>query len=395
VAIVKAPQNYELPIAIEIASSVHAKRVKVGLKSEGKKKFKVIEAENHGKKWFVTAPCAMTKSTGDLLYYVRILDDHDDVIQTYGSSKEPHTITITDYVAESDIPHTADDSTPKKCEETGDLPPGMTEKKSEGSGCEQDDECESGLVCIDNDNGAKWCHEPPEGYVPKEKGKPDKKWWIGADFDVDFQYGGAEQNICADSNKWSCTYAANGTIYDVGYNLPSKSGASIISIQNMGATPGTGGKLLFGNMRAIASLSYLVVPQLLIGLHLGASLYGYNSSKTSQYYPEHVEARATFFLTRGSVRPYLALGGGFAEFEAKGTNQNVLCDSTNGTVCASGSTLTVHAYSLGGLFFVAPGFGTWFMVSDSFVIDAQVRFIAPLPTFAPAIGLSLGGRIGL
>ena len=81
--------------------------------------------------------------------------------------------------------------------------------KVEGDGCSEDDECEKGLVCSENDTGKKVCR-PGE----KKPGSDVPKLWIGAGGQIDLVFLGKETDICA-ADSWTCSADVAGSRRDI------------------------------------------------------------------------------------------------------------------------------------------------------------------------------------
>jgi hypothetical protein len=413
-----AEAGYKLPIVIDIEED--ADKIKLSYKTAAMDKYKTVEAKKAGKKYLVEIGCEDTQFPGEIKYYVRAYDDQGNEVDHHGTPKKPQLIKLVDKLPEGEEGATyADGKEPEKCTDKADCQPGFPcaskDKKHQGDGCDNDDECDSGLACVPNDNGTKWCYEAGEG-SPKKAPSKAKRLWIGGDFQADILFLGAQDDICK-ANTWACV--SDGR--DVGLAPTTKYTDNIDTVSPGGSGRTSGGPAL-GTKRVFLSFDYFITQNISLGLRLGRA-FGGNDANTVSFFPWHIEARAQYFfgkdpLATTGLKPYLMVGGGAAEFDAPvpeikvlpmnqssnvGGNYNpgdcndgVLTDTTtdpaNPVYCRRTG---VKGYRLAGQGYAAVGGGVWFLVTPNVAINANLKLLFPLPTFSLGIAPELGIKVGL
>lgn len=394
-----APAGSELPLWIEIPKGLDGVvSVKVQFKGEGMEKYKPIDAKKTGGKWLAIIPCDGTLKAGSLKFFVKAYDEASAEVEHYGTIKKPATIKlVTTMPDDQEQPVLPGDKEPALCGADG------SAGKPEGSGCHDDDECEKGLVCMENaETGKKWC---------KPGDRPDKatptgtspKVWLGVEGQLDLVFLGAERNICKQTT-WTCSWDGPDGRKDIG-NAP---GITLASSDKAGGR--TDGGSALATKRVFVSLDYFVVPRFSLGLRLGYA-FGGNPTDQAKFLPFHGEVRMQYFITESTLRPYFILGGGIAQFDAPVPNAVVTpSDKTvPGVTCLDNSTPSadkcadgtdpvlknVTAYKLAGIGFLDAGIGTWIMVGNKFAVNLAMKMVFPLPTFNFTLAPELGLRFGL
>ena len=394
-----APAGSELPIYVEIPKGVEGVvSVKVQFKGDSMEKYKPLEAKKTGGKWLVIIPREATSKSGTLKFFAKAYDDAGAEVEHYGTIKKPATIKlVTTMPDDAEPPVLPGDKEPNLCGAEG-----SSSLKPEGSGCHEDDECEKGLVCIENtETGKKWCKTGDR--VPKgdEPLKNTPKIWLGVEGQLDIVFLGAERNICKQTT-WTCSYDGPDGRRDVG-NAPGIT----LDPGNDKSGGRTDGGTALATKRAYVSFDYFIAPKFSLGARLGYA-FGGNPTDQAKFMPFHGEVRLQYFITESTLRPYFLLGGGIAQFDAPVPNAVVtpsdptisgitcLDQSTpsGAGLCADGSKpvlKNVTAYKLAGIGFLSAGLGTWIMVGNKFAINIGMKMIFPLPTFnftlAPEVGL--------
>jgi len=379
-----APVGYELPLIIIVPSGVEVKTIKVSYKSDAMEKYKSVEAKKQSGKWLVILPCDVTAKTGTIKYFVKAFDDGDSEIEHYGTIKKPAMVKLVDSMPDDqESPQLPGGKDPKECAESKGEGGGGT--KTEGDACSEDDECEKGLVCSENDTGKKVCR-PGE----KKPGSDAPKLWVGAGGQIDLVFLGKETDICK-ADGWTCSAELNGTRRDVGTTDDNET-------IRVGQTGGkTEGGMSVATKRVFLSLDYFIAPRVSIGGRAGYTL-GLNPTAISNL-PLHAEARLQYFITDGVFRPFFLANAGYGAFDAPVPNVIVhpqkpeeathcqdpgvdlaSCPSDDRKVLKG-----VTAYKLGGPFFVGIGIGAWLHPTPKVAIGAAAKVIFPLPTFAVTI----------
>lgn len=430
-----APTGYPLPVLVDLPEGLDVDNVKLSYKTAAMEKYKTVEVKKDSGKYVATIPCEDTQFVGDIKFYVRAYDSDKNEIEHFGTLKKPGILKLVEKLPDDvEAPAYPGGKEPQKCVDKGNCQPGFpcdadANKKPQGSGCDSDDECQSGLACVDNENGKKWCYEKAgEGGGGKKPGA-GTKLWISADFQLDTLILLGDKNVCR-SNAWACTTGSTdvGVAGDKG--IQTWPGAADGSVAARGGNTGTGFGL--GTMRVLLGLDYFITPAISLGGRLG---YGFNGNPTStaKFMPFHAEVRAQYFLSpdKGSgARPYLMFGAGLGQFDAAVSNVVVEVDDTSfdrlgDDVLPDGTPRTaaehvaacqaerkqvlvdgsgpapscqvkgVKAYRLAGQGFLAPGGGVWIHLSPKFILNIGGKFLLPLPTFSPGFSLEVGIKFGV
>ncbi len=376
-----APVGYELPLIIIVPSGVEPKTIKVSYKSDAMEKYKSIEAKKTSGKWLVILPCDVTGKVTTIKYFVKAFDDSDSEIEHYGTIKKPAQIKLVDSMPDDqESPQLPGGKDPKECKEGGGEGTGGG-TKVEGDGCAEDDECEKGLVCSENDTGKKVCR-PGE----KKPGSDAPKLWIGAGGQIDLMFLGKETDICK-ADSWTCSAEIQGKRRDIGTTDENDT-------VRVGLTGGkTDGGMSIATKRFFLSLDYFVAPRISVGTRLGYTV-GVNPTNNKNL-PLHAEARVQYFITEGTFRPFFMANAGYGAFDAPVPNVIVHPNDPNLATgcqdpgveldaCTTGRKVVkgVTAYKLGGPFFVGLGIGAWLHPTPRIAIGAAAKVIFPLPVFA-------------
>jgi hypothetical protein len=405
-----AEAGYKLPIVIDIEEE--AEKIKLSYKTAAMDKYKTVEAKKAGKKYLVEIGCEDTQFPGEIKFYVRAYDGEGNEVDHAGTPKKPHLIKLVDKLPEGEEGATyPDGKEPEKCTDKADCQPGFpcasANKKHQGDGCDNDDECDSGLACVPNDNGTKWCYEAGEGQgTPKKAPSKAKRMWLGADFQIDALYLSGDSNVCKAST-WACVFHDPATgDHDVGLAATDAHPDNINTWDD--AAGNTKAGMVVGTMRAFVSFDYFVTPNISVGARIGYAFNG-NNAKTVSFFPLHAEVRGQYFfgkdpLATTGLKPYVMASGGAAEFDAPVQEIKVIPEDQSGIACNDGTSpspgtpcrLTgVKGYRLAGQGFVALGGGMWVLVTPNVSINVGLKALFPIPTFSFGLAPEFGIKIGL
>jgi hypothetical protein len=382
-----APTHVQLPIVVSAPDGADA--VKVFYKTAAMEKYTMVEAKKQGGKYLVLLGCEHTQFAGEIKVYVRVYDAEKNEVDHLGSLKNPAVIKLVEKLPNDvEAPMLPGDKEPEKCVEKNDCPPGLpcSGKKSEGSGCETDDDCDTDLSCVLNDNGTKWCHDTGGKTKPTTGKAP--KFFIGLHLDGDLLFLGKASGICNDGT-WACTKdgkEVKGTVDD----------PNTISAFAPGDGSTDGGPAI-GTFRVLASFDYFVTGNFALGARVGYAVRGNNSTK-AKFVPYHAEGRLHFFPVAiddkvSGIRGYISVAGGLGEFDAAVPNVTVITtpDSPNGQPCPGGTCVSgISAYRLAGLGFAAVGGGAWLFVTSKTALNFGARLIFPIPTFSLGLSAEFG-----
>ena len=361
------------------------------------------EMKRMGKGYGAEIPCKDTSATGTLKYYIVAQDAGGDAVASAGTKKQPYEVAIKNKVS-GDPPSFPGKEPPAQCKSKDQCPPGINEPGCEasaslgfGSKCTGPGQCNKadGLACIEGtcQAGAE------EGSGTEGAGDgtgddaPPKKNWFSLSLVLDDALvGGGE--VCTAQNYSDGTYACfknDGSLYKTYATLPK------------GGTPdhGTvsGPPFAVGTIRALVGYDRLIVSNLLLGIRLGYAFNGGpavpSSSGDKAFLPFHIEPRATYFigaknvLSKTGVRPYVFLGGGVGQVDAKiagvPVQNEISATNANGT----GKT-QVDAWRKMGTSFVAVGGGIVYAVSKKTGVSVDIKVSQFFGSSGTAVSPSLG-----
>lgn len=337
-------------IPVECQSDEEAASVELRYKPFGGD-WKTVKMTKKGETFRGEVPCADTKSAGDLKVYARAKDAAGETIDNWGSKNKPINYTMGESVA-GDPPAYAGETAPERCADSAECPPdfpGCGGGKSRGDvdwggPCENSTQCKSGLLCEggvcetapscenDNDCSTGVCTDGKcdVGDAVASSAGPYKKNWFGLHYGVDLAIIGGK-DVCGQDGGYEC-YAAGSN--NEPYGGPPYPGTGIA----------TG--VAMGTHRIMASYDRAFHPNITAGVRLGFALFGGppaitdfgaedNEATTDvdegkdpsddqkiSFLPIHAEVRVNYWIGAGALgkrglRPYVFIGGGMAQVDAK------------------------------------------------------------------------------
>lgn len=408
--------NTPVPVYIEVPEEVSVEKVQLKYKPFGETKWKTVEMNRVGKGWGAEIPCKDVTTLGDVKYYIVVTDDAGEQLKA-GTQKEPHRVTIKREL-EGDEPSFPGKKPPTQCEAKEDCPPGLPgcdkpkeEKHGEkgwGSTCEADEECQAGLIC---QNGQCEEGKRKDGEGPSGSSTGGKKNIIGLGGQLDLMLISTADNVCSgDNDAYYCFYTGTDKRF---FGDP-------IAAQGTNGVQGgfapAGGRVFLSYDRELTKVG----PGALgIGAKVGIAFGGHpdasdqvppnNRHLQMVYFPPiHAELRGYYsFLGNsfegGAVRPYGFLGAGFAKVSA--SVPVTVCDSLdkNGvdpidaadadTACSrtvNAVPRKLDAYQISGLNFVSLGAGVTYGITPNFGVNAELKVMFMLTTFAVVIAPTVG-----
>jgi len=407
--------NTPVPIYIEIPEDVTVEKAQLKYKPFGETKWKSVDMNRIGKGWGAEIPCKDVTTTGDIKYYIVVTDDAGEQLKA-GTAKEPHRVAIKREL-EGEEPTFPGKKPPQQCQDKSVCPPGIPgceqtapEQRGDkgwGSSCEADQECQAGLIC---QNGQ--CEEGKrEGGDPNGGGKSAaKKNIVGIGGQLDLMLISTADNVCSGENpSYYCFYAGTENRF---FGEPiSASGTN--GVQG-GFAPG-GGRVFLSFDRELLNVGSGTIG---VGAKAGVSFGGHPNSTEAvpnnlhlemvPFPPIHFEGRAYYsFLgpvfEQGKVRPYGFIGGGAGKVSAsvpvtvcdKRTEDGTgLIDPADADPACSSKVDAVprklDAYQISGLGFISAGAGVTYAITPMFGVNAELKFMFMVPTFAVVIAPSIG-----
>ena len=352
-----------------------------------------------------TIPCSVTQSTGALQYYAEGLNGDGDTTAQYGSDDAPKSVDVVSETT-ADPPAYPEEQQPARCAvgEGGATPPsgGGGACGALDAACGADDCCEEGLTC----NGGVCEHESGR----KKNGGDYPKNWVGLHFGFDLANISSDGACAADARASDHFVCFNGN--DTFQALTNRIVGGVPTAVNTVSRSAPGriaGGFVFATMRLMASYERLIGS---FGLE-GRVGFAFNGGKTpsggSAFLPVHLEARAKWWLrgtkafTEPGFRPWLHLGGGVAQIDAKVKVDIVDCggivpdDPFNAcrsadqvTTASGGKTLHLEATKQLGIEFITVGGGVMYAVAKNHGAVLNLNFMVPVPSVAFVIEPSIG-----
>ncbi|MCC6668427.1 MAG: hypothetical protein IT375_32080 [Polyangiaceae bacterium] len=246
-----------------------------------------------------TIPCDAVQKKGTVRFYVRARDENGDPAGTFGKKNDPVKIRIV-RDSEEEPPAFPDKEPPKRCPRAGD-----DEQEEAGAACETSDDCDTGQSCED---GA--CR----GTKKKKPAGKARSAWFGLHYAHDFALTSGSEVCSRDSQKnegFACFYQDSETQYEF---MPHPNYSNDIK-----------GGLAPATFRALISFDYLLGQNFTTGVRVGYAFGGgppSGAKKEAKFLPFHAEVRASYWFgdapfASDGFRPYVGLGGGAAQVDAK------------------------------------------------------------------------------
>jgi hypothetical protein len=371
-------------------------------------------------------PCSATKMEGALQYVVVMKDASGNTVSSVGTLEQPAQLNIVKTTTQPP-PAFPGEPPPARCAEEVECPPGMPGCTPTGGGgwgdsCTPAETCKKGLYCAsgtcenattcesDSDCDSGRCSE---GFCDMggdsgsaSGGGKMRKLWLGLHGAADIHWFSSAKDVCTAQSvidgKFSC-YEGTRPLYVT--ELPNIKG---------GSGQITGGPQL-ATVRVLLSGDYAVMPNLSLGGRLGFAFNGgpkgvdYNKTTMAPswgkaFLPLHVEGRVTWWiksLGQTGLHPYVAVGGGLAQVDAKIAVPVAICPSETliypptATCSVAPVQKKYNAYKRLGQGFVTIAPGIVIPVSGSVGVQANVNLMYMLPVSGLVIEPSLGLVVGL
>jgi hypothetical protein len=402
-----------IPVACSVADG--AKSFDLNYKAPGQS-WKRVKLKKKRSGYQATIPCQATAREGAVQFYVRGRDADNDIVQSFGSKREPIQIEI---VKDSDEepPAFPDRDPPRRCSRSA---------ASAGSSCEEEEDCGSGLACVDGSceqlqscesqadcpDGTKCDEGLCRGAKKKdEPSGPAKKSWLGFHLALDLALVGGE-DVCSQKsqqeNGFACFYQDSEEVYRFDPN--PNFGNQITS----GIAPAT--------RRAMVSFDQLLLPNVTAGGRLGYAIGGgppAGSKKQVAFFPYHIEARISYWFGdapfgKPGFRPFIGVQGGAAQVDAKLPVKVADCGGTPSAASREGATspqdpvyyqecstgsqngvaLDLDVYKKLGKVFGGVHVGVVYAITASSGIMLNLNFMQMFPTsgqvFEPSLGFVQG-----
>ncbi|MBI3206724.1 MAG: hypothetical protein HYZ29_34635 [Myxococcales bacterium] len=354
-----------------------------------------------------TIPCDAVQKKGTVRFYVRARDENGDPAGTFGKKNDPVKIRIV-RESEEEPPAFPDKEPPKRCPrssgEGAESDADADSDSGSGAACEVSDDCETGESCEDGTCRGKKKKNKAEGKA--------RSAWFGLHYAHDFALTSGSEVCSRDSQKsegFACFYQDSETQYEF---VPHPKYSNDIK-----------GGLAPATFRALISFDYLLGQNITTGVRVGYAFGGgppSGAKKEAKFLPFHAEVRASYWFgdapfASSGFRPYVGLGGGAAQVDAKlpvtvgdcagtpgGPPSSPSDDFPKDTAyyldCRQGSAkpvpLQLDVYKRLGQGFIGLHGGLMYAVAVEHGVKLEVGVMQMLPTSGQVIEPSLGYVFG-
>ena len=407
--------NTPVPVYVEAPDDVEIKKASLKYKAFGTKEWKTAEMTRVGEGWGGEIPCEDVTTTGDVKYYIILTDDAGDSLKA-GSKKEPYKVAIKREI-EGDEPSLPGKKPPQQCAAKEDCPPGLPgcpsgkkEKRGDkgwGATCDADLECQASLICQNGqcEEGKRTGDDPGGGGGSSGKGK---KNIVGIGGQLDLMLISSGESVCSGSAEAYYCFYPGGSDRFFGDPISAQGTNGI-----QGGFAAAGGAAFASYNRELLTVGSGALGA---GLNFGVAFGGHPSSDVTppnalhpamvNFPPIRGDARIWYsflgsMFEEGHARPYGFLGFGVGKVSASVPVS--VCDKLEkngedpiqpGDDNCPGSTSAVRreldAYQISGLSYVAVGGGATYAFTPNIGINAELKLMLMVPTFAIVIAPSLG-----
>jgi len=423
------------PIPIQCVSDEEAASMELRYKPFGGD-WKTVKMKKKDDAFRGEVPCDATGSAGTLKVYVRAKDAQGESVDSFGSKSKPIEFNVSETSTEA--PAYEGEEAPARCVAKEECPPDFPGcqngpkrgNKDWGAACDNSSECKEGLLCNDGT-----CEQAPAcetnadcqtGTCVDNKcsvsdegggggGASYKKNWLGIHFAQDIAIVGGS-DVCSVASQANNGYAcyASGTT-DQPYNGDPYPGAGIAS--------GT----VMATHRILLSYDRALTRNIQLGARAGFAFGGgppagkSDTAAGTPFLPAHVEARLSYWIGKGvfskkGIRPYVHIGGGLAQVDAKVKVRVADCsqlqDDGSATaaryLCSLGQPPSNGNYDPGklpqqdldawrkmGQGFITAGGGAMYAFSDHLGLQLNLNLMLMVPSTGFVIQPSLGLEYGL
>jgi hypothetical protein len=392
-----AEQAVETPVPLYMIAPEDTDAVKLMFKSPGQDKFRSMGLRRYKAGWGGEIDCnAASKKPGTLEYYFIMYDELGRETGRVGDEFETFTVPIKTSLS-GPGPSLPDQSPPGSCKEVmaADCPPGFP-----------------GCATYEEEEWAKE-EEVAEGEKPSV--------WLTLGGSMDFLLAPASNVACTSESPYSCYYGdtfrdPQADLRDRNNNQVADAGGFTVAQQAGNPQPGANfegagsipGGLTLATQRILVGVDYAVLPELLLGLRLGYAFGGgpKEGEGGAAFLPFHAEGRVAYWFGgahKGAFRPFVQVGGGAAQVDAKVEVEIV--DPAYVPACASQGKVagerclvrTVNAWRKAGTVFGTAGLGAMIATGQTagIVVEGRAMALFPSPTEGIAISGLLGFTLGL
>ncbi|MCU0691217.1 MAG: hypothetical protein MUF54_07445 [Polyangiaceae bacterium] len=394
--------NTPVPIWVVAPDGLPVGKVLVRYKPFGGS-WKKLSLKKKSGGWGGLIPCVDVGVTGDLKYYINVLDKAGDPVTSLGSINEPYVTKIKNQLDGAE-PALHGESPPARCAEQVVCPPGFPGcstsgargSKDLGASCDETSECQAGLICKQG-----VCEQVDDGGNDGTP-KPHNKNWVGLYGSADFALVSGD-DVCGSGQDegYACFVKAGP------YEGDQYRGDPIAS----GNGNGIAGGFRPATIRAMLGYDRALSNHIALGLRAGWAFNGGpQPNGANAFLPIHLEARASVWFGRDvmrkvGIRPFAFIGGGMAQVDSAvdvSVREKQQCppdgctvlDPQGNVVQGNPQTQKLEVWRKSGQSFVGLGGGIMYALHRAHGIVAEVKVSQMFPTSGTVVSPSLGYVVG-
>ena len=415
------------PIPIQCRTDQDASQVHLRYRLNGDKTWVSVAMTKKGNAYVAEIPCKETENAGTLELYALGEDANGEDVATFGTKANPVKIKLVESTTQ-EPPSYDNTEPPARCGAKEECPPdfpGCAAKNPGGNvdwgnGCDNSSQCKAGLMCIDGtcetaptcqlDDDCESgrcikgiCNVTAEGGATS---RSYRKNWVGISFAQDLAFVGGS-DLCTQSNQvdkyTTCYYRGSSTNPYMNEPYP-------------GVNVGTG--IAAATSRILLSFDHAYTPNITAGARVGFALGGGPpngrsvtttsggqqdvTAKGTSFMPIHLEARLKYWFgtkpLSQKLRPFMHVGGGFAEVDAKVKMTVLDCGAT---ACAGSvnpkslPSVDLDAWKKLGLEFGTIGGGLVYAFQDRYGVQVDMNLMYTFPSSSVVLEPSIGFIVGL
>ncbi len=386
-----------VPLYVEVAEGLQAAKVQVRYSPFGLPEWKTLDMKRSGPGFVAEIGCAdIGTATGDLKYFIQVIDANGDVVASSGTRNLPNTVAIKNQLSGAP-PHWPERPPPSACANSADCPPDLPGcaaqrriakehgDKGEDTPCADDRECREGLSCMvgacrslaridgrcDSDSGCRTGSSCRDGSCIA----PPPRNWVSLSAEQDVLFVPEASDACVSQDKFACF--AGETPY----------AAATPSAPAAGRGGDVGGGPALATTRILLGLDRLVTDNVSVGARIAYAFGGAPARVGGpSFFPYHLEARASYWFGSrpfwsAKLRPFVSLAGGKAQVDAK---KEVTVQSE----------LSLAAWRKTGTSFVAVVAGAMLAVGGGGGVVGELKGMQMFGTSGAALGAEIGYAIG-
>lgn len=211
---------------------------------------------------------------------------------------------------------------------------------------------------------------------------PAAKNWVSLGVQQDFLLFSSESKVCSGNNDYAC-FLDGDEYYITTMRRPQEEPGNEVS-----------GGLAAATLRVLLGYDRLFGSNLMLGARAGFAFGGGpQAPEGAAFVPIHFELRAAYFLgkdpfARAGLRPYLALGGGLAQVDAK---LDVAVVEQQGE---PGAVRELEAWKKTGTGFAFAGVGTQYALKPTSALFLEGKYLQMFGTSSGGLALKLGYTMG-